>query len=194
MKKKIIIIGAGGHSRSLIELIINSKKYIIFGIVGTKSDLGKDICGIKVKYLEKDLVLLRKKCIYAAIGVGQIKNYEPRQKIFKKLKRLNFKIPMIKSKFSYISKNSIIGEGTTIFNGANINANVKIGKNCIINSNALIEHDVIVGNDCHISTGSILNGNVKIGNSCFVGSGSVIREGIVIKNKQIIPIGSIIKK
>ena len=115
------------------------------------------------------------------MALGQIKNYKLRLKIFNKLKKLKFKIPIIESPNSYVSKNSKIGEGTMVFNGVIVNSNVKIGKNCIINSRALIEHDVKIGNNCHISTGSILNGNVEIGDNCFIGSGSILRNGIKIK-------------
>lgn len=190
MPKKIIVIGGGGHTVSSLDIIYQNKEFKVFGLVGQKKDLGNLVGNIYVKYLDKDLSKIRKKCSYAIITLGQIKNYNLRLKIFNRLKKLKFKIPVIKSKNSYVSKNTEIGDGTMIFNGAVVNSNVKIGSNCIINSKALIEHDVKIGNNCHISTGSILNGNVEIADNCFVGSGSILREGIKIKKNSFIPMGS----
>jgi len=36
MKKKIILIGAGGHSTSCIDVIEKTKKFIIVGLVDKK--------------------------------------------------------------------------------------------------------------------------------------------------------------
>ena len=194
MPKKIIVVGGGGHTVSSLDIINQNKKFKIFGLVGKKKDLGNLVGNIRIKYEDKDLNKIRKKCSYAIVALGQIKNYKLRLKIFNKLKKLKFKIPIIESPNSYVSKNSKIGEGTMVFNGVIVNSNVKIGKNCIINSRALIEHDVKIGNNCHISTGSILNGNVEIGDNCFIGSGSILRNGIKIKKNSFIPMGSRIYK
>ena len=39
--KKIIIIGAGGHAKSCIDVIEKSKKYKIIGLFASKKELGK---------------------------------------------------------------------------------------------------------------------------------------------------------
>ena len=194
MKKKILVIGAGGHANSVIDILQQSKLYFIYKIVGTKKNLGKKIGKHIIQNTDKDLSKLRKKCSQAVIAIGQIKNYKTRKKIYDKLIKLKFKIPKIFSKNSYISKNSQIGIGTIIFNNVIINSKVKIGNNCIINNGALIEHNVNIGNNCHVSTGVILNGNVKVEDNCFIGSGSIIRENIKIKKNKVIPLGSKIFK
>ena len=194
MKKKILVIGAGGHANSVIDILQQSNSYIIYKIIGTKKDLGKKFGKYTIQNTDADLNKLRKNCSQAVIAIGQIKNYKIRKKIYDKLIKLKFKIPKIFSKNSYVSKTSQIGLGTVIFNNVIINSKVKIGNNCIINNGALIEHDVNIGNNCHISTGVILNGNVKIEDNCFIGSGSIIRENIKIKKNKVVPLGSKIFK
>ena len=105
----------------------------------------------KIVGLEKDLKFLFKKVKYALIAFGGIKKTYSREAIFKRLKKIGYKLPTIQSKHSYVSKNSKISEGTIIMNGSFINFGSKIGKNCIINSKAIIEHDVIVGDNTQIS-------------------------------------------
>jgi sugar O-acyltransferase (sialic acid O-acetyltransferase NeuD family) len=187
---KIIIISSGGHARSCADVIETEKKYKIIGFVDNnnkKSDypvIGKD----------KDLIKLKKKCSNIFIGIGQIKSNLTRKILFNKCKKIGFKLPVIKSPNSYISKKSKIGEGTIIMHGAFIGPNSIIGKNCIINNYSHIEHDCIIGDNTHISTRVTINGAVKVGKDSFVGSGTIVRENVVIKKKSIITFGSLIRK
>ena len=188
MKKiPLIIIGAGGHAKSCIDVIESQKKYYIFGILDNSKK--KTFMGYKILGNDSKLKLYRK-IKNLVIGIGQIKNYKKRLKIYKECKKLGFNFPVIKSKFSIVSKYSKIGDGTLIFHDVVINAGAKIGENCIINTKSLIEHDVEVGDNCHVSTGSILNGSVKIGKCTFIGSGSVISHDVRIKEKSFIKFGS----
>ncbi len=187
-KKPLILIGAGGHAKSCIDIIENENKYYIFGIIDESSK--KTFMGYKILGRDDKLKTYSKKIKNIVIGIGQIKNFKKRFQIFKKCKKLGFKFPIIKSKNSYISKYAKIGEGTLIFHRVVINSDAKIGKNCIINSRALIEHDVKIGNNCHISTGSILNGSVKVGDNSFIGSGTIVSHEVKIKAKSFIKFGS----
>ena len=195
IRRKLILIGAGGHSESCIDLINEQSKYTIKEIVGKKSEIKKKILDkYIVKFSDLSLKKLSKKFSYALIGVGQVKKKNPRVKIFKNLKKLNFILPTIKSKYAIVSNYSNIGEGTVVMHGAIIGPNVKIGKNCIINSNALIEHGCSIGDHTHVATSAVINSGVVIGQDCFVGSRSVIKQSLNISKGSFIKMGSVIKQ
>lgn len=191
--KKIILIGAGGHSKSCIEVMNQTKKYEIQYILDKKSE-GIFLGYKKIIYNKKFLAKLQKKIKYAFICFGQIKNKIVREKTFEDLRNIGFQFPSIKSKSAYISKASQISDGTIVMNGCVINTDVKIGYNNIINTGSIIEHDVSIGNHNHIAPGAIINGGVEIGNNCFIGSGSIIKQGIKIKSNSFIQAGKIILK
>ena len=192
MKEKIILIGPGGHSKNIVDIIKQQKIFEIEGFVGLEDDLEKKINGYEVIGTDNNLSEIRSYCENAFITIGQIKSYIERLKAANHLKSLNFKIPKIISDYAVVSDNSLIGNGTLINNGAIVNSDSKIGNHCIINTNSVIEHDVSIGEFCHISTGVILNGGVNIGRGSFIGSGSIIREGISIPPDTVIKAGSII--
>ena len=191
--KNIILIGAGGHCKSCIEVIELQKKYKIIGIIDNKKKVGTKIFNYKIIGNDNDLAKI-KKCKNIHITIGQIKTSKKRVNIFNKFKKKNFKFPIIISPLAHVSKNAFIKEGSIIFHNSIINANAHIGSNTIINNQALIEHDAIIGNNCHISTGSIVNGGTKVGNGTFVGSKAVFREQIQIGKNCIIGMGKIVKK
>ena len=191
--RNIILVGAGGHCKSCIDVIEKENQFKIVGLVDNKKKTGKFL---KYRILGKDYNLKKFRNIakYALVTVGQIKNYSARAKLFNKLISLNFKVPCIISPISNVSKHSTVKKGTIIMHGCIINAGSVIGKNCIINTRSIIEHDVSIGSNCHISTGVIINGGVKLGNNTFIGSGAVIKNNISIGNNCIIGMKIIVKK
>ncbi len=194
MKKKILIIGTGGHAKSITNIVNDIKKFQIIGYIA-KNKKEYFNSNLKVIGTEKNLNSLRKKKINTAIiGVGQIHSSKTRRDIFKRLKKLGFQLPVIISKNANVSKKSIIGLGTCVFSNVFINTDVKIGENCIINTGAIIEHDVEIGDNCHVSTGVIINGGVKIGSNVFIGSGSIVSNNISIPKNSFIKMGTCIKK
>lgn len=191
MKEKIVLIGGGGHCHSVIDVIELESKYEIIGIVDTKENIGKKVLDYKIIACDDDLDTIFQSCKNAIITVGQIESNKVRIKIYNKLKQLGFNLPVIISPLAYVSKHSVIDEGTVIKHHALINANVKIGKNCIINTKALIEHDCIVEDNCHIATASVINGGVTVKENTFFGSNATSKQGIEIDG--FVKAGSLIR-
>jgi sugar O-acyltransferase (sialic acid O-acetyltransferase NeuD family) len=189
-KKKLILIGAGGHASSCIDVIEQEGRFKIAGIVGFPQEKGLNRFGYEVIGSDEDLTLLGRKFEYALIAVGQIKSPKSRINLYNNAKAAGFKFPNIVSPYAYVSAHSNLGEGNIVMHGALINAGVIIGNNCIINSHSLVEHDVKIGSHVHISTGAIINGGVSIGNNTFIGSQCVAREGICIGENCIVGMGT----
>jgi sugar O-acyltransferase (sialic acid O-acetyltransferase NeuD family) len=192
--KNIVLIGGGGHCKSVIDVIEQEDRFEIAGIVDKPDLLDSNVLGYSIIANDSDLSDLAKKYQYALITVGQIKSPELRIKLFNLAVEAGFILPSIVSPRAYVSKHAMIGKGTVVMHDALINANAKVGENCIINSKALIEHDAIIENHCHISTGAIINGSSVVENSTFFGSNSLTKESIVIKSRSVIGGGSVILK
>jgi sugar O-acyltransferase (sialic acid O-acetyltransferase NeuD family) len=191
--KKIILIGAGGHAVSCIDIIKRLNKYKIIYLLEEKiTDNLKTFR--KVIYNKTNLRKINQSVKNAFICFGQIKNSKNRQTVFEELQNLKYNFPIIKSDTAYISKDSKILDGTIIMHRSIINSNVCIGFNNIINTGAIIEHDVTIGNHNHIAPGAIINGGVQIGNNCFIGSGAIIKQGIKIKSNSFVQAGKIVLK
>ena len=191
--KKIILLGGGGHCKSVIDVIEQEKKYKIHGIVDKPKFLGSKILGYKVIGSDLDLEYLAKKYKNAIITVGQIQSPLVRIKLFNLARKAGFKFPSIISPRAYVSKYSRIGMGTIVLHNVVVNSNVSIGNNCIINTKSLIEHDCEISDHCHISTCATINGSVKIRSKCFIGSNATVRDGITIKENNFVKAHSLVK-
>jgi sugar O-acyltransferase (sialic acid O-acetyltransferase NeuD family) len=190
---KIILIGGGGHCKSVIDVIEQEARFEIAGIIDKPELLGSKILGYPVIGNDFDLENLAKKYQNALVTVGQIKSALARIKLYDLAIKAGFTLPSIVSPNAYISKHSKIGNGTIIMGNVIVNANVSIGDNCIINSKALIEHDCLISSHCHISTNAIINGGVTIGSESFIGSNVTTKNNIIIKENSFIKAGSLVK-
>lgn len=174
--KKILLVGGGGHCKSVIDVIEQEGKYIIAGIIDKKELLGTDVLGYKVIGSDDDLESFFKMYTYALVTVGQLESNALRVKLFSILDNIGYTLPVIISPLSYVSKHVTIAKGTVILHHALVNAQASIGVNCIVNTKALIEHDATIEGHCHISTAVVINGGVVVKENSFVGSNTTTKE------------------
>ena len=189
IETNLILIGAGGHSRSCIDVIEQEGKYGIGGLVGLINQLGSSHFGYEVIATDSGLSELVERFPYALITLGQIQTPELRMRLFEQSIVAGFVLPTIIAPTAYVSPHATLGAGTIVMHGVVINAGASVGDNCIINSQSLIEHDSKVADHCHISTGAILNGDTSIGAGTFVGSGVIIKEGVSVGTNSVLGMG-----
>jgi len=68
-----------------------------------------------------------------------------------------------------VSPRAKIGEGTSVWNQAQIRENAVIGENCNIGKDVYIDFDVIIGNNVKIQNGVSIYHGVTIKNDVFLG-------------------------
>lgn len=193
MQKHLILIGGGGHCKSVIEAA-ESAGYSILGILDMPEDVGNEVLpGHKVIGTDDDIPTYVDKAEFV-ITVGFIKNPAIRIKLFNKVKEAGGRLATVVASTAHVSKYATIGEGTVVMHQAFVNAGAQIGNNVIINTFVNIEHDAHVGDQSHISTGTMVNGDCKIGERVFVGSQSVLANGITIGDEIIVGVGSMVRK
>lgn len=192
-RREILLVGAGGHARSCIDVIEQGNLYKVAGLIGTIEEVGNEVLGYKVLGSDVDLPGLSKYFSRAIVAVGKVNISDLRQKLFYQIRQHGFTCPPIISPFSYVSRHAEIGDGSIVMHRAIVNAGARIGTNCIINSCALIEHDVVVDNDCHVGTCATVNGSTRVGRGTLIGSSSTIRESIQIGDRCIVGMGTTLR-
>lgn len=193
--EKILLVGAGGHCKVIISIILKNGNLEIYGISDEKESLhGKSILDYKISFSEKNWCEIRKHCKKALVAFGNIDIPYQRKKIFEKLKKNHFKLPIIISKDSIIADDVKIGEGTVIMPGVVINPGTVIGKNCILNTGCIIDHDCNIGDHTHIAPGVTCSGGVLIGELCHIGTGVTIIQSINIGNETLVAAGAVVIK
>lgn len=189
--KKLVIIGAGGHCRSVLSTAKSMKLWQDFKIIDLNFTNQKEkILGYKVYPIEKVKEYIKRKLdFFIAIGDNKI-----RRSTYRSLNKNGCTFVNIIHPNSHIDHNSIIGIGNFVGQFSNIGACAKIGNFNIINNYGNVEHEVTMGDFNHIAPSSTICGRSKMGDSIFVGSNAVIIEKLSIAKNTIIGAGSVVLK
>ena len=191
--EKIILLGGGGHAKSVADAILREGKYEIAGFVDNTHAKDSVYCGYRVIGSDNDLENLYSSGIHNAfVCVGYLGKSDIRGKLYKRLKEIGFRLPVIVDPSAVLAEEVMIGEGTFIGKGAIVNSCARIGEMVIINSGALIEHDCVVSDFCHIAVAGVLCGDVWVEENAFIGANASVIQGIRIGANAVIGAGSVV--
>lgn len=159
MKKKILIIGAGGHAKVVLDAILKTGDYEVIGFADDHLFSGMEVTeGYSVitntnslndfkDCFDRFVVAIDDNKSRCTLYQNLINEYEPATIIHPD---------------ASIATSAEIGAGTVILAQAVINSHVQIGVNCLINSLCLIDHGTIIGEHSHIAQGTIIGSEVHI--------------------------------
>ena len=179
--KTAILLGAGGHAKSLSSIIELIGFKIISYIDPNTNE--KSLFGIKIRE-HYDPKVYKSSNLF--IGIGDNKKRKELSN------QITHKVCNAIHPFSIVDKSVFLGKGTQIFPGVVINKNASIGNHTIINTNSTIEHDTTIGDFVHIAPGVVVCGSVKIGDETLIGANSTILPNCKIGKNVIVGAGSTI--
>lgn len=186
----VIIIGAGGHSKIVIDILEESNEFNIIGLLDDNEGIqGKYILDKKVLGNIKSLKKYDPKNTGFIISIG---NNQIRRKLYNQILEWGFTPVNVISKHAVISQYARLGNGLIINAGVKIHPDVVIEDNVIIGMNATISHDSIVERDVHISPGVHLTGSVHVETGADIGTGAVVIPGVKIGRNSIIGAGAVV--
>lgn len=195
MKEKIVIVGAGGHAKTIVDTLERLGNFEIVGYV-SKESIGSEIYrGYKILGHDEDLEkIFRSGVLNAVIAVGFMGRSTLRQNLYKTLKQIGYKLPVIVDSSAIIATDVVIGEGTYIGRNVVVNADASIGKCCILNTACVVDHENEIGDFTHISVQAVCCGKARIGINCMLGTNSTIIQNISVGDNTVIGAGALIVK
>lgn len=186
-EKGIIIFGAGGHGRVVLDILLESGANVLGFLDDDKSKVGQKIRGFKVlgdrSYIEK------RDSVGLALGIG---DNAIRENIFRKAKDTGLRTVSAVHPMAIVSKDVIIGEGVVIMPGAIVNAGTVLKEGVVINTGATVDHDCHLKRFCQVWPGAHLAGTVRVGEFSYIGTGTSVIQNINIGKKVMVGAGTVI--
>lgn len=193
--RKLLLIGGGGHCKSVIEVLEEENVYHAIGIIDRSDKRDTLLFDYPVIGSDEDLETLYLEGYKEAfVTIGSIGDSSKRIAIYKRLTDIGFTVPNIISKTALISNRLVIGKGNFVGKGVIINTSVTIGDNNILNTGSIIEHDCLILDNSHIAPGVTLSGGVKIGSESHVGTNATVNQYLSIGSNTIVGAGSVVVK
>jgi sugar O-acyltransferase (sialic acid O-acetyltransferase NeuD family) len=194
-KKPLIIIGASGHAKVVIDIFIKSDQYQILGLLDDRIEKGTEVSGLmilgKVEILTSLLLKFKNCVVFVAIGDNWTRHLVV-EKLLKTKPDLDFASAIHPS--AQIGIDVKIGNGVAIMAGAIVNSGTSVEDFGIINTNSSIDHDCHLGKFSSLAPGVTTGGNVKIGDFSSVSIGATILHGKSIGNQSVVGAGSLVVK
>lgn len=205
----LILYGAGGHAKAVLEMARATGAFQLAGIVDDNPTLtGASVLGVPVLGTREILPQLMEHGVrLAANGVGGIINIEIRVKLFELLASVGLALPVLCHPRATVEPSAQIEAGVQVFANAYVGSAAVLHENCMINTGAIVSHDCEIGRYTHIAPGCLLAGHVHVGERALVGmgvttmiglqigSGARIGNGAVlladVPERQIVPAGKI---
>jgi len=191
--EKIVIIGAGGHGRVVLDIIRAQGHYTPVGFVDANPALtGHRIDGLEVLGTPEIAESLKYKEVTGAIiAIGD--NGIRRQYVDlvdnSGLKLINAIHPS-----SNIAGTATIGKNVVIAAGVVVCAHCQIGNSVILNTGCIVDHESIIANSAHVCPGAKLAGRVIVESGAFIGIGATVIQNVRIGIDAVIGAGAVVIK
>lgn len=192
MKRRLVLVGAGGHGRVVADLIRLGGHYKLIGAIDPDR-AAPARAGLRWLGTDAALPGLRKKgASRAAVGVGSIGNTARRAALRRRLQALGFELPALAHPSAIVSPDAVLGPGCQVMAGAILNPGVRAGAGVVINTGAVVEHDCRLADDSFIAPRAVLGGDVILEEGAFVGIGATIRQGVRVGKGALVGAGSVV--
>ena len=194
MREKLIIYGAGGHTKTVIALLRTLDRWDLVGIIDDGVPKGTIDCGLSVLGNASILQKMFDEGVHSVVNaVGGIGNYLIRWSIFERLIQIGFSFPTIIHPSAVVEADTDIADGVQILAQSYVSSESSIGFGTLINAGVILSHDEHIGRCVNLSPGALLAGAVTVDDFAQIGMGATINLEIHIGKKARIGNGATVK-
>ena len=189
MKPRLVVLGAGGHAKVIIDVLEQRAEMEIVGCTCPQTDL-QDMLGHPIlgsDEILRDLLASGVEYGFVAIGPNEL-----RLKKIRMLTDMGFTLANAISSKAIISRHARLGFGIAVMPGALVNAGTVIGNGVIINTGAIVDHDCSIGEGAHVCPGAALAGIVRIGDGAVIGTGASIKPNVSVGDWTTVGAGAVV--
>lgn len=190
--RPILVLGAGGHGKVLVDTLQACGADII-GITDPDSSRhGGDLLGVKILGGDELVAGYEPAKVLLVNGLGYNKENPLREKVFRAFRARGYRFATVVHPSATISSHAKLAEGAQVLMGATIQAGASIGANSVVNTRASVDHDCQIGAHVHLAPGVTLSGTVTVGDGVHIGTGAAVIQGVEIGAGAFVAAGSVV--
>jgi UDP-N-acetylbacillosamine N-acetyltransferase len=183
----LIILGFGGHARSVADIALAlGIEQLLFVDETARAD--ENLWGFPVRKTVSDK-LPDGWQVFAASGNNQIRQVQ----VAAILDR-SWPLATLISPTATIGREVNISAGCFIGHHAHVGPLSSIGMACIINTGAVVDHECKIGDYTHVSVNSSVAGRCRLGSFIFLGAGAVVIDNVHIADSITVGAGGVVIK
>lgn len=191
-EREILLLGAGGHARVLIEALRAAGVHPAGIIDANPATCGSSVMGVPVLGDDAELERRDPERYLLVNGVGSIRCTANRRRVFDYYKALAFRFEVVRHPSAVIASDAVLEEGAQVMAGAVLQPGCRVGCNSIVNTRTSLDHDCIVGAHVHLAPGVTLSGEVSVADGAHVGTGATVIQQIAIGAGALVAAGAVV--
>ena len=139
---RLIILGAGGHGRSVAEAVLAAGVCKLVGFLDDAYPEAEPVWGIPVLGKIADWMLFKEQTDYWFVAIG---NNVVRATALCALEDAGQALATVMHPRAMVSPRATLGNGSTIMAGAVVGAEAILGLGAIVNSGVVVDHTLLCG-------------------------------------------------
>ncbi|MEW6334496.1 MAG: acetyltransferase [Thermodesulfobacteriota bacterium] len=191
---KVVIIGAGGFGREVLDIFEAcnhpTMKYDVLGfIVENEYYTPNSIVNDKPVLGDLTWLMAYRNEIFVVCAVSSPQH---RRRIIQEATKIGCRFCNIIHPTAVLTRWVTMGEGVVITAGCILTNQIQIGCHVQINLDCTIGHNAVLDDFATLAPGVHISGNVRVGEGCYVGTGATVIEKKRLGEWSIIGAGSVI--
>jgi sugar O-acyltransferase (sialic acid O-acetyltransferase NeuD family) len=195
MPEPILVVGAGGHARAVLDAIRAAGRYTPVGLVESFQSPGTVCHGLRILGTEHALAEVCRQ-VGTRRGVIAIGDNWQRQQMANRMRAVcpEFEFVTVVHAAATVAHDVTLGSGTVVLPGAVVVSGCRIGEGCVVNTQASLDHDSVMEDYAQLAPGAVTGGWVRIGADTFVGLGARIKSRVQVGPHTVIGAGALVLK
>ena len=187
----VIILGAGGHGRVVLDILLQAGKHKPIGFLDNNEALsGRRIDGLPVLGGMERLQDIHERGITGAIVA--IGNNGVRRAFGDVIEREGLQLINAVHPSAQLARSVSLGKGVVVAAGALVCTHCQIGDYAILNTGCIVDHESMIGTSAHVCPGVRLAGHVTVESGAFVGIGATVVQNVRIGFEAIVGAGAVV--
>lgn len=182
-----VVLGAGGHARSLVDVIERRGDRTV-AVSGTAA------ADWSVPVLDDDddaISLALETGASIALGIGR---GDTRLAVLGHVLAAGVPAPALVAVTATVSTSATLGPGVAVLEHAHVGPGARLGRGALVNTSAVVEHDTDVGEGVHVAPAAVLLGGVCSGDLVLVGAGAVVLPLVRLGEGAVVGAGAVVRE
>lgn len=191
-KQRCVIVGAGGHGRVVLDILLRSRSVDVLGFLDSNPTLhGRRMDGLPVLGSLGDLPeLARKEQIAGAIVA--IGDNGIRRGFAEQIEQMGLGLINAIHPSANLAHNVTVGRNVVIAAGVLVSAHCQIGDSVILNTGCIVDHESMIGTAVHVCPGARLAGRVAVESGAFIGIGATVIQNLRLGYESVVGAGAVV--
>lgn len=185
---RLLVVGAGGHGRSVAEAAVLSGQYALAGFVDDGLAVGSPIGHISVLGSTADLSAYATLCDQVFVAIG---NNSLRESLVTRLVALGFELATIIHPKAIVSPSAVMGKGCAVMAGAIVGTEAQLGLGVIANCGSVVDHHAKVHDFGHLGVNACMAGGAVLGRKAWMQAGSALGYGANVPAETVLAPGGV---